>query len=163
MGLIEKLRGYYYFATIYEVLLLFSEGDLNRYDDVAFMRKLVLFLLVLAQCGVFAQSKQLTLEAIWGGEFRTEGLADLRSMNDGEHYTILNKNRQTNEVTVDKYEYRSQEKVATLVSSSEIPIEGFSSYSFSDDESKLLLATELERVYRWSRLGMYYVYDMSAK
>jgi len=38
-----------------------------------------------------------------------------------------------------------------------------SSYTFSADESKVLLATDLKPIYRRSRLGTYYVYDFSSK
>ncbi|MEC8832545.1 MAG: hypothetical protein VX772_09310, partial [Bacteroidota bacterium] len=37
-----------------------------------------------------AQKKKITLEEIWGGEFRTEYMDVLRSMNNGTQYTILN-------------------------------------------------------------------------
>ena len=51
------------------------------------MRRQVLFLLtILSQIVLFAQQDQLTLEKIWAGEFRTQGLAELRSMNDGKFY-----------------------------------------------------------------------------
>ena len=128
---------------------------------LVFMKKRTLLLFgLLFQLVVVAQEKQLTLEAIWSGEFRTDGLVELRSMNDGEHYTIQNRNASTGETTVDKYLYKSQQKVRTLVSSASLDIGPFSSYEFSDDESKLLLSTNVERVYRWSRLGIYYVYDL---
>ena len=39
----------------------------------------------------------------------------------------------------------------------------FSSYEFSDDESKIILATEVEPIFRRSSLGIYYVYDLKSK
>ena len=120
-------------------------------------------LLAVHTIALTQQEKPLTLEAIWGGEFRTEGLADLRSMNDGLHYTVLNDNQSTKDVSIDKYAYASQQKVATLLSSKDIPISEFSSYTFSDNEQKILLATEIQPVYRRSRLGIYYVYDIASK
>ena len=38
---------------------------------------------------VTAQDKQIPLEEIWNGEFRTEGMDVLRSMNSGTEYTVL--------------------------------------------------------------------------
>ena len=108
-----------------------------------------------------AQQKKITLEDIWGGTFRTEGLEVLRSMNDGQHYTVLQTNAPADRSSIEKYEYRTQQKVETLLesdASNGIPL--FSSYEFSDDESKVLLATEVEAIYRRSRLGIYYVYDL---
>ncbi|MEO2050807.1 MAG: S9 family peptidase [Allomuricauda sp.] len=109
-----------------------------------------------------AQQKQITLEEIWGGAFRTEYMDVLRSMNNGKQYTVLNFNRSPRSSSLDKYDYKTLEKVETLVASGgDIPF--FSSYSFSDDESQILLATEVEPIFRRSRLGIYYVYDLASK
>ncbi|HKL90712.1 MAG TPA: DPP IV N-terminal domain-containing protein, partial [Allomuricauda sp.] len=122
-----------------------------------------LFLFLL---GVFtfstAQKKKITLEEIWEGEFRTESMDVLRSLNKGTQYTILNTERSPRSSSLDKYDYETLEKVETIVASSDA-IPYFSSYTFSDDESKVLLATEVEPVFRRSRLGIYYVYDIASK
>ena len=110
----------------------------------------------------FAQNKKITLEELWGGAFNTEHLRGLRSMNDGQHYTVLHTNSNGRTSSIAKYAYESQQKTATLVSSSlseNIPY--FTSYAFSKDESKVLLATSLEVIYRRSKKGIYYVYDLS--
>jgi Dipeptidyl aminopeptidases/acylaminoacyl-peptidases len=109
-----------------------------------------------------AQKKKITLEEIWGGAFSTEYMDVLRSMNNGKQYTILNFNRSPRSSSLDKYDYETLEKVETIVASSET-VPYFSSYSFSDDESKVLLATEVEPIFRRSRLGIYYVYDIATK
>ncbi|WP_445381245.1 S9 family peptidase [Robiginitalea sp. IMCC43444] len=109
---------------------------------------------------VLSAQKEITLEEIWGGAFRTEGLDVLRSMNDGQHYTVLNTDREQRISSIDKFEYRTQQQVATLLQTD--PDKGipfFTSYSFSEDESKVLLATEVEAIFRRSRLGIYYIYD----
>lgn len=109
-----------------------------------------------------AQKKKITLEEIWGGEFRTEYMDVLQSMKNGKQYTILNSNRSPRSSSLDKYNYETLEKVETIVASSdEVPI--FSSYAFSEDESKIVLATEIEPIFRRSRLGIYYVYDVATK
>ncbi|RIV44212.1 S9 family peptidase [Flagellimonas pelagia] len=109
-----------------------------------------------------AQKKKISLEEIWGGAFSTEYMDVLRSMNNGKQYTILNFNRSPRSSSLDKYDYETLEKVETIVASSE-SVPYFSSYSFSDDESKVLLATEVEPIFRRSRLGIYYVYDIATK
>lgn len=110
---------------------------------------------------LWAQQQKITLEDIWGGTFRTEGLEVLRSMKDGQHYTVLNSDSENGVSSIDRYQYSTQEKAGTLLASD--PDKGipfFTSYAFSEDESRVLLATEVEPVYRWSRLGVYYVYDL---
>lgn len=111
---------------------------------------------------VTSQKKKITLNEIWGGAFRTQGMDVLRSLKNGKQYTVLNFTRNPRSSSLDKYDYATLEKVETIVSSSElIPI--FTSYEFSEDESKLILATEIEPIFRRSRLGIYYVYDIDSK
>lgn len=112
----------------------------------------------------FAQTNQITVEEIYTGAFQTQGMDALRSMNNGKQYTVLNANKQSNTVTIDAYDYKTLTKVETIVSSTDLlGIESFASYEFTADEKKLLLATELERIYRHSKLGIFYVYDIASK
>src|SRR5690606_25077690 len=61
-------------------------------------------------------------------------------------------------------DYNTLEKVETIVSTADIEdIRYFTSYTFSDDESRVLLATDVEPVYRHSKLGTYYMYDIQRK
>ena len=111
-----------------------------------------------------AQDRQITLEEIWNGAFNTEGMDVLHSMKNGKQYSILNMDRQSKVISVDKYDYNTLEKVETIVSTADIEdIRYFTSYTFSDDESRVLLATDVEPVYRHSKLGTYYMYDIQRK
>ncbi|MAB47708.1 MAG: S9 family peptidase [Flavobacteriaceae bacterium] len=113
---------------------------------------------------IYSQDKQITLEEIWSGAFRTEGMQALHSMKNGKQYSVLNYNRQNGTTTIDIYDYQTLEKVKTLVSSNDIPeIQGFFDYTFSEDESKVILTTNEIPVYRRSSLGEYYVYDFKTK
>ena len=109
---------------------------------------------------ISAQNKDITLEEIWNGTFRTERIDALHSLKNGKQYSVLNFDRATRSSSIDIYDYQTLEKVKTLVSSSDFSeIDYFTDYSFSDDESKVLLATELSSVYRHSKTGKYYVYN----
>lgn len=111
-----------------------------------------------------AQNKQFTLEEIWGGTFRTNYMDALHSMKDGEHYSVLNYDSATQSTSVDKYSYKTLSKVSTIVNSKDIDnIPFFRSYTFSSDETKLLLITASTPIYRHSQLGTYYVYDTKTK
>lgn len=130
------------------------------------MRKTHLIALILLSFSVFtwAQDKQIQVSDIYQGAFRTEGMDALRSMKNGTQYTVLNTNRFSQITTVDKYDYKTLEKVATVVSSADIAgITSFSSYDFSSDEKQMLLSTEVEPIFRRSKLGIYYVYDIATK
>jgi len=112
----------------------------------------------------FAQEKKITIEEIYQGAFRTSGLDVLRSMKNGEHYTILNYNSADKSTSIDKYDYKTLGKVETIVNSAaDEAIPSFSSYTFSEDESKILLATEIKSIFRRSTLGVFFVYDIASK
>ncbi|WP_417860012.1 S9 family peptidase [Winogradskyella sediminis] len=113
---------------------------------------------------VFCQEKQITLQDIWSGKFRTEGMQALHSMKNGKQYSVLNFDRQSRTSTIDIYDYKTLEKVKTLVSSADIAeIRGFFDYSFNEDESKIILTTNSQPVFRRSTLGEYYIYDVATK
>ena len=113
---------------------------------------------------IYCQEKQISLEDIWSGTFRTEEMQALHSLKNGKQYSVLNFDRQNRTATIDIYDYKTLEKVRTLVSSVDIAeIQGFFDYSFSDDESKIILTTNSKPVFRRSTLGEFYIYDIASK
>ena len=121
-------------------------------------------LLLLTLSSVNAQKKQVTLEEIWGGEFRGEYMDALHSMKDGEHYSVLDFDRNTRSTSVNKYSYKTLEKIASLVDSKNINnIAYFTDYTFSSDETKLLLATDVTPIFRHSTIGKYFIYDINTQ
>ncbi|EPR74830.1 Dipeptidyl peptidase IV [Winogradskyella psychrotolerans RS-3] len=128
------------------------------------MRHLAAVFCFLMTSLVFCQEKQITLQDIWSGTFRTEGMQALHSMENGNQYSVLNFDRQSRTSTIDIYDYKTLEKVKTLVSSTDISeIQGFFDYSFNADESKIILTTKSQPVFRRSTLGEYYIYDIASK
>ena len=125
----------------------------------------MLLIIVLLLCNfsiLSAQNKQIAIGEIYDGTFTVESLDKLQSMDNGKQYTILNIDRSLGISTIEKYDYKTQKKLETIVSSSaSVPF--FSSYEFSEDESKLLLATAIEPIFRRSTLGYFYVYDLKSK
>ncbi|WP_422083420.1 S9 family peptidase [Ulvibacterium sp.] len=128
-------------------------------------RPYVLLLLVIGfLTTATAQKKTVSVEEIYGGVFRTEGLDVLRSLNNGEQYTVLDYDRSNGNTAIDRYDYETLEKTGTIISSADLSeIQGFSSYEFSSDESKILLATQVEPIFRRSTLGVFYVYEIATK
>ena len=108
-------------------------------------------------------TQEINLTDIWQGVFSTDKMNALNSMN-GDFYSLLNYNPQTQETTVDKYSYKTLEKVKTIVNSSNLPdLSSFSSYKFNTDETKLILGTDFEKIYRRSFKGTFYTYDIASK
>jgi dipeptidyl-peptidase-4 len=120
-----------------------------------FVNLLIAFIAISAQ----AQEKQkIKLEDILvKGTFRAQTVTGLRSMKDGEHYTTLENNSQ-----IVKYSYKTGNEVEVVFDITEIkdaPIKSFSDYEFSPDESKVLLTTAVQPIYRHSFTAINYVWN----
>ena len=127
-------------------------------------KNLHIVLIVIASFYSFSQEQIITLEEIWNGAFTTQRMEVLNSMSNGQQYSVLNFNRATRSTSVDIYDYQTQSKTSTLVDSKDFKdIQYFTNYNFSLDETKLILATEIEAVYRRSTLGIFFVYDTKTK
>lgn len=126
------------------------------------MKKIAILFGALLLQGVSAsgQQKEITVSEIYNGTFRTQGMESLRSRNNGAQYTVLERNETSGATEIGLYNYSSLEKSRVLLSSDELEgLDGFSGYTFSKDESKVLLATQITPIFRRSRLGVYYIYD----
>lgn len=115
---------------------------------------------LLLCCSVFAQ--EITLEDIWAkGTFRSKSIDEIRSMKNGENYCILKREG------IEKYAYATGKKTEEIVSFSDLKFKTESEYvfdyQFNQDESKLLLATNPQFIYRRSYLANYYIYDIKTK
>ena len=121
----------------------------------------ILFLFTfLVNINISAQNKDITLEEIWNGTFRTERMDALHSMKNGQQYSVMNFDRATRNSSIVIYDYQTLKKVKTLVSSDDFSeIDYFTDFTFSDDETRVLLATEESPVFRYSKTGKYYVYN----
>ena len=126
------------------------------------MKKIFLVFIAITTLAT-AQKKDIAIEEIWDSTFRTERMNSFNSMN-GDFYTLQNFNRQTKSTTVDKYSYATLEKVETIVDSKDLDdLKYFESYSFNNNETKLILGVDTEPIYRRSSLGIFYAYDIASK
>jgi len=122
-------------------------------------------LLVSFNSNVFAQNgkKQITLdEQLKQYKFYARSVYGLKGMNDGEHYTTLEKRG----TAIVKYRYVDGNVVDTLLSLTAIEtteVKNISGYDFSDNEEKILLYTNRERIYRRSFTADYYIYDIKTQ
>lgn len=118
----------------------------------------------LAWCGIGlllaqpTESEKLNLENLYKNNvFKPDYIYGIRSMKDGEHFTLLERGALSKVV---QYRYKDFEKVRDVVSSAKLP--GFvpiDSYSFTEDESYVMIATEEEQIYRRSSRAKYYLYN----
>jgi dipeptidyl-peptidase-4 len=107
----------------------------------------------------FAQKRDITLEDLWKNyAFYPKYIGGFNSMNDGEHYSTMEKADEGQ--TIIKYKFKSGKKVRTLFKSTDFDIPKINNYIFSEDEQQILLATEKEKIYRHSSKSIYYIYNV---
>ncbi len=127
------------------------------------MKKFFTILLaVFALNSAFAQNKNITLEDIWkNGTFASKGISGLTSMKDGLHYSTLKND------TIFCYEYAKTSKPEIIISKNNLVSGGknigIDNYEFSEDENKILIATNTEHIYRHSTREDYYIFDRKTK
>ncbi|MCW4468702.1 DPP IV N-terminal domain-containing protein [Flavobacterium sp. MFBS3-15] len=124
--------------------------------------KYPIFFFLMAVMPAVAQQK-LTLQEIWSGAFRTQGMHDLQAMKNTNQYTVLDSGKSG--ATIDLYDFATLDKVSTLVSSADHKelAKGIDSYTFSADEKKLLLATNSDPIFRHSFTADFYIFDIASK
>jgi len=125
-----------------------------------FLRLLMpLFVLIITIGQVNAQKQKLELEDLWSSrQFFASGLADVRSMNDGMHYSELVGSGVGQ--CIIKLSFSSGKTVDTLFKKpKELEAIALDDYAFSDDENLILFATESESIYRHSTKANHYVYN----
>lgn len=115
------------------------------------MKKIVSILSVLAISGLsYLGAQQITLDKIYSGEYRGKGIAGVASLKSGEQYAVIEAGG------ISKYGYKSAKKEGQIAQGR------FQSYNFSQDESKILLLTESQSVYRHSFLGKFEIKEMAS-
>ncbi|MBK7129314.1 MAG: S9 family peptidase [Crocinitomicaceae bacterium] len=107
---------------------------------------------------VFAQDKLFTNQQIWASrDFSPEYVSSVASMNDGEHFSVLEGNK------IVKYSYTDFSKaVAVILDGDKLSGITIEDYSFNADESKVLIATKVNYIYRRSFTAEYFVVDIKS-
>ena len=115
-------------------------------------------------CKFSINSQEITVEKIWKNyEFYPKGINGFKSMNDGEHYTMA-----TEDLSIVKF------PIAKKIDKGEILMDGrlmkyngsqiiYDDYEFNSDESKILLATDVKSIYRYSFEATYFLFDLKTK
>ncbi len=126
------------------------------------MKHLFLLLAIaLLPLSLAAQNQTVELEDITArGTFYAKSVRGLRSMSDGIHYSTLEEGKR-----IAKYQYATGKKVVTVFDlekemKGEFNIKYIEGYEFNGDETKILIYTNSETIYRHSFRADYYVYDI---
>jgi dipeptidyl-peptidase-4 len=111
---------------------------------------------------LFAQ-KDLSNQLIWASRtFSPEYVYSVSSMNDGEHFSALEKNK------IEKFSYKNfGEAVALILDGNTLTFDKetikIDDYFFNADETKVLLATNVVSIYRRSFTANYFIVDLETK
>jgi dipeptidyl-peptidase-4 len=129
------------------------------------MKKLTFVLvLILAVLCSFAQNKQITVEDIWKNRtFAPDFVPGFQSMPLSDCYTTVTRSG------IDKHQFSTGEFVTTLLKSTRLSeltegrlnIRSVDNFSFDAAEQKILLAIDVEMIYRRSSKAFHYVYDIT--
>jgi len=104
----------------------------------------------------------LTNELIWNSkEFSIRGIKGFRSMNNGEDFTRLENNK------ILKYRFEDfSGNAIELVDGKKIIYNNktlvIEEYDFNSDETKILIATKMESIYRYSYSASYFILDLKS-
>lgn len=124
------------------------------------MKKSFLYL-ILCVCfsgSVIAQKRITVDDFTTRATFVEKQVTGINWMNDGKYYTTLSDNK------VVRYDITTGQPVEILVDGKAVsPSIVIGEYSFSTDESRILLLTERRQIYRRSFSAEYFVYDRASK
>lgn len=120
------------------------------------IRNSALVFLLFASLTVFAQ-KQITMEDVtMRPTFAQRSVRGINWMKDGKFYTSQAGNK------IIKYNVTTGQEVETVLDGDALSIQ-ISDYSFNDDESKIMIDTQHESIYRRSFKSEYFIYDVATK
>lgn len=115
----------------------------------------------------FSLLAQLSVEKIWKSyEFIDQGVDGFNSMKDGNYFSKMTELE--NGVAITKHSFANYEgKGEVLISPEMLKMNGtplaVEEYFFNNDETKVLLTTNVEGIYRHSYSAEYYLLDLKTK
>ena len=125
------------------------------------MKQILVLLLAVYSISAVSQNKDITLEDIWQDYvFYPSSIQGLNSMNDGIHFSKITKKDKLQ--FLNKYSFETGEVIDSITCSADL---GFNigNYSFSENEEKIVFATETESIYRYSSRSIFYVLDLKTE
>ena len=123
------------------------------------MKKILWGLMIALLTTTFSVAAELDLRDITENVYRGKGTDEITPLKDGKHYVAANEDF----TRLEKWEYASGKIVATLFdvnTARECNIKSFEGYAISDDETRLLIYTNSEPIYRHSFKADYYTFEI---
>ena len=144
--------------TFYNFLKTKEEKGSSIYN----MRSFYLIFLIIQT--LISQEYKIDSEKLWEGDYEPKRLESILSMKDDNHYTVLEQNAELNSSLIILNSFINPKKRVVLFDSKRFSENlEISSYSFSKDEQNLLLETHSDPIYRRSKQGVYWIYNLKSK
>jgi dipeptidyl-peptidase-4 len=121
----------------------------------------VLFLFL---CFTVLGQQKISVEQIYGGAFRAQGMDELQSMKNTNQYTVLNVDNSSRTMQIDLYDFASLKKTATLIDTKDhVGMPMIDSYTFDGEEKMMLIACNSNQIFRHSFTADYFLYNIATK
>ena len=143
-------------------MILFEFVEKLKVDKFYFYLRISSFCFILLFFNLIgAQNLSLDLGELMDGKYDPNRLEAIRSMRNGEYYTVLEEDKTLNTNSLVSYAYSNALERKVLIDSNRFPEKNkFSGYTFSNDEQKILLETLTDNIYRRSKQAIYWIYDI---
>ena len=142
---------------------MISNNSMNTYINGFFKAIILTFALSGMTLSLCHGQKKITNEAIWRDfTFYSKSVPGFNFMEDGRHYSRLENNK------INQYDLTTGNFTLEILDGDKIKgqanfLGNISAYYFNDDESKILIESETESIYRRSTKARFHVYDISTK
>lgn len=130
------------------------------------MRKISFIIILFILGSTFGQTG-ITVESLYKThQFFPRGVNGFNGMKDGQHFTQISET--INGYVISKHKITAyKESGEVILNLSDLKIDGkelqVDDYLFNEDETKLLLITDVNSIYRHSYSAVFYVYDLKTK
>lgn len=143
-------------------MILFEFVEKLKVDKFYFYLRISSFCYILLFFNLMgAQDLSLDLGELMEGKYDPNRLEAIRSMRNGEYYTVLEEDKTLNTNSLVSYAYSNTLERKVLIDSNIFPEKNkLSGYTFSNDEQKILLETLTDNIYRRSKQAIYWIYDI---
>ncbi len=127
------------------------------------MKKIIIMCaILLSVVGNVMAENSLSLKDITDGKYSAETLGAVKPLADGESYAMMSEDGKK----LYRYSYKTGKQTDVMFDVSNTvgcKIDKFDNYILSPDETKMLIQTETNMIYRRSFTAVYYIYDIAEK
>ena len=126
------------------------------------MKRISLFMVALVWLTTAWGGRDLTLKEAIGGNYYPRSLRGVYPLADGQSFARISPDGKR----IVKYAFKTGEETGVLFDTEtarDVKVNGVEGYVMAPDESRILIQTETEYIYRRSKKATYYIYDVASR